>query len=290
MPNIDANGTRFEYHEDGSGAPVVLVHGSANDYRTWQPQREAIARQFRVFAYSRRYHWPNDPIPEGIDYSMRQQVDDLQALLPALGAGPCHLVGHSYGAFLSLLVALRDPTLVRSLVLAEPPVMTLHVSMPPRPPELLKLLLTRPRLAVAIVRFGATCIGPAQAAFRRGDALTGARTFADAVLGSGGFDQLPQEMRTMVEDNLTNLGAELLGSGFLPLSEGPVRALRTPTLLITGQRTPPLFRMLANHLAGLLQHAEQVDIPGASHAMHMDNPGAFNAALLGFMSRHSQRA
>lgn len=98
MASIDIKGTRLECLEDGSGDPLVLVHGSASDYRTWDCQRRAFSERFRTLAYSRRYHWPNEPICDGADYSMVEHVDDLQALLGALDAAPAHLVGHSYGA------------------------------------------------------------------------------------------------------------------------------------------------------------------------------------------------
>ncbi len=56
MPEIDANGTRLTYVDEGRGAPVVLVHGSLGDYRTWAPQVPFFAQHYRVIAYSRRYH------------------------------------------------------------------------------------------------------------------------------------------------------------------------------------------------------------------------------------------
>jgi pimeloyl-ACP methyl ester carboxylesterase len=77
MTSINLNGTAFEYFEDGSGEPLVFVHGSASDYRTWQGQTNIFAGRFRTIAYSRRYHWPNRPIPEGVDYSMAEHVADL---------------------------------------------------------------------------------------------------------------------------------------------------------------------------------------------------------------------
>jgi hypothetical protein len=74
-----------------------------------------------------------------------------------------------YGAFVRLLLAIREPGLARTLVLAEPPVITLFVSNSPKPSEILRLMLSRPRTAVSIVRFGATGVGPATAAAKRGD-------------------------------------------------------------------------------------------------------------------------
>lgn len=284
MARVEVRGTALEYDEAGEGKPLVLVHGSASDLRTWHGQREAFAKRYRAIAYSRRYHWPNAAIAEGVDYSMLQHVDDLQALLRALGAVPAHLVGHSYGAFLCLLLALRDPSLVRSLVLAEPPAITLFVSNVPRPLEILKLMATRPRTAAAIIRFGARGAVPAQKAFRRGDAETAVRTFGDAVFGPGGFARIPESLRRQVRDNLPNIKAELLGSGFAPLHGAGLRALRAPTLLVTGQRSIALFRLLADRLAELLPRVERAEIPGAAHAMHEDNATAFNAAVLAFLA------
>lgn len=283
MASIDVQGTALQYEEAGHGEPLVLVHGSASDQRTWHGQREALAGHHRAITYSRRYHWPNAPIADGVDYSMLQHVDDLQALLRALGAVPAHLVGHSYGAFLCLLLALRDPSLVRSLVLAEPPALTLFVSNAPTPLEMLKLAATRPRTALAIARFGAGGAVPAQKAFRRGDAEAAVRIFGDAVFGPGGYARMPEGRRQQVRDNLSSIRAELLGSGFAPLRGEAMRALRIPVLLVTGERSVDLFHRLADRLAELLPRVHRVGIAGATHAMHEDNPAAFNRAVLEFL-------
>jgi pimeloyl-ACP methyl ester carboxylesterase len=286
MAQVDIEGTRFEYQENGSGEPVVFVHGSASDCRIWRFQRDVFAERFRAITYSRRYHWPNEPIPEGVDYAMAEHVDDLQRLLRALDATPAHLVGHSYGAFLCLLLAIREPDLVRTLVLAEPPVITLFVSNTPKPLELLKLLATRPRTAAAIIKFGATGVAPASKAFRKGDMEAGIRAFGDAVFGSGGYDRLPESRRAQVHDNLSNVKAELLGSGFVPLDAEQVQRVQAPTLLVTGEHSISMFHRLTDRLGELLPHAERIEIPGSSHMMHEDNASVYNAAVLSFLGEH----
>ena len=205
-------GATLECVEKGTGEPVVLVHGSASDHRTWQPQLDEFSKRYRTLAYSRRYHWPNEPIPDGADYSMDEHVDDLQAFLQSFGKAPLHLVGHSYGAFICLLLAMRDPGLVRTLVLAEPPVVTLFVSNSPKPSEILRLMLTRPRTAVAIIMFGATGLGPATAAARKGDMVSAMRIFGNAVLGPEFYGRLSQARLEQVAANA--IEAEFLGSGF----------------------------------------------------------------------------
>jgi pimeloyl-ACP methyl ester carboxylesterase len=67
---ISLNGVSFTYLEEGSGPPVVLVHGSVSDYREWHMQMAPLARHYRVIAYSRRYHWPNLPPGKDADASV----------------------------------------------------------------------------------------------------------------------------------------------------------------------------------------------------------------------------
>src|SRR6266542_216125 len=119
---ILANGLSFAYVDEGSGPPIVLVHGSVSDYREWSNQIEPLARHYRVIAYSRRYHWPNIPPGVQADASVATQAGDLAAIIQTLGIAPVHLIGHSFGGAVALDVTLRHPALVRTLVLAEPAV------------------------------------------------------------------------------------------------------------------------------------------------------------------------
>jgi pimeloyl-ACP methyl ester carboxylesterase len=278
------DGTRLEVCDEGSGEPLVFVHGSASDYRTWQFQRDEFNERFRTITYSRRYHWPNEKIPQGVDHSMLEHVDDLETLLRSLDAAPAHLVGHSYGAFLCLLLATRASHLVRTLVLAEPPALTLFVSNSPRPSELLSLLVRRPRTAFAIIKFGARGVGPAKEAIERGDTEEAFRLFRNATLGSEVFDRLPEARKEQARDNF--IEAELLGSGFAPLDDDELRSVQTPTLLVTGESSPAFFHHLMDRLEELLPNTERVEISGASHIMHEDNAAAYNAAVLAFLARH----
>lgn len=61
----------------GEGEPVVLVHGSSSDLRTWEQQLAAIGASYRTIAYSRRYARPNDDIEPDADDQMLPHVDDL---------------------------------------------------------------------------------------------------------------------------------------------------------------------------------------------------------------------
>jgi pimeloyl-ACP methyl ester carboxylesterase len=283
MAKVNVRGATLEYSERGQGEPLVLVHGSVSDHRTWDHLVDEFAQRYRTINYSRRFHWPNEPIPAGVDYSMAEQVEDLQALLHALDAAPAHLVGHSYGAYLCLSLALRDQSLVRTLVLAEPPVLPLFVSVPPTPLDLLRLLATRPRTAMAIVRLGARGFGPAATALRRGNREAAIRALGTATLGRDAFRRLSDERLEQVRANL--IDAEVLGSDYAPLDLDQIRGLQCPTLLMTGDRSPKVFPRLIDRLRELLPQAERCVVPGVSHIMHEDNPSAYVEKVLSFLAR-----
>ncbi len=121
VKKVEANGTEFSYVEQGQGGPLILVHGSLNDYRTWNPQLESFSRRYHVIAYSRRYHYPNPWVGDGKDYDAILHSEDLAGMIKALGLGTVGIISHSYGAYASLLLTARQPKLVQAIVLAELP-------------------------------------------------------------------------------------------------------------------------------------------------------------------------
>ncbi len=285
MPSININGAQLEYFEKGSGEPLILVHGSSSDYRAWKHQQDELSKHFRTIIYSRRYHWPNKEIPDGKEYTMSEQLDDLEALVSSLNAAPAHLMGHSYGAFLSLLLAIKNPKLVRSLILAEPPVLTLFISNEPKPMEIIKMMLKTPRLGIGIMKFGTKGIAPAREAMKQNNLEEGLQIFAKAIFGEE-VNRIYESKIEEVTANLSNVKAELLGSGFLPIEEESIRKLQTPVLLVTGSKSIRLFQLITNHLQKLLPNTEKVVINNATHLVHEDNPEEFNKAAISFLSKN----
>ena len=286
MAKIEVNGTALEYEEVGQGEPVILIHGSASDYRTWQSVQSKFAEHFRTIIYSRRFHWPNQQIEEGLDYSMSEHIKDLKSLATQLNAKPAHLIGHSYGALMALSLAIQEPQYVQSLILAEPPAISLYVknSNDPKPPELLKLLFSNPRTGLAVIKLGATGLGPAAIAAKKGDMNEVMRLFGTAALGQETFSQMSEERKEQVLANLTK--AEFLGSGYLPLDADKLEKISKPILLLTGQKSPNVFSHLTKRLEEILPNAEQVEIANASHILHEDNPEQFTASILPFLKQH----
>lgn len=147
-----------------------------------------------------------------------------------------------------------------------------------------------PQTAAALLKCRARGVAPADRAFRRRDMEAGTRIFGDAVFGPGGFDRLPETRKEQVLGNLTNVKAELLGSGYVPLAADRVRGVQAPTLLVTGRQSIALFRHLTNRIEELLPRTERIEIHGASHIMHEDNAPAYNAAVLSFLTGRRKEA
>ena len=121
---VEINGFRAQYVEQGSGEPMVFVHGAPGDLRAWEPIREGIAGKYRFIAYNQRYFgtepWPDD----GKNFSIPTLADDLATFITSFNAGPVHLVGWSFGGLVAMQAAVKNPSLVRSLVLYEPSVIS----------------------------------------------------------------------------------------------------------------------------------------------------------------------
>jgi pimeloyl-ACP methyl ester carboxylesterase len=103
------------YDQRGAGEPLVLLHGGVVDTRFFEPNIDALAARFRVFALELRGHG-HTPDVEG-PFTYEALAQDTIDFIDAVVGGPVHFVGHSVGAGVALHVALRRPDLMRRLVL-----------------------------------------------------------------------------------------------------------------------------------------------------------------------------
>lgn len=115
------NGSRIHYHEQGTGDPVVLVHGSGAGVSAalnWWNNIDDLSASFRVLA-------PDLPgfgateTPDGAEasFGIRYWADSLLEFVGALDLGPTAFVGNSLGGWVAVDLAARHPEVVRQLVL-----------------------------------------------------------------------------------------------------------------------------------------------------------------------------
>lgn len=119
MPTVETNGTVLRYVREGSGDPVLLLHGYLFGADWWRPQMETLRDGFDVIAVDLRGQM-RSPAPDDPDgYDLWNQAEDIRGLLDALGVGSAHIVGLSMGGMIALRLTLRHPERVRSLVLMD---------------------------------------------------------------------------------------------------------------------------------------------------------------------------
>jgi 3-oxoadipate enol-lactonase len=116
---VTVNGIAVHYELDGpANAPVVTMsHSLATDLSMWDPTVPALSDRFRVLRYDTRGHGTTDA-PSGA-YRLEQLADDAQALLETLGIARTHWVGLSMGGMIGQTFALRAPQLLASLALCD---------------------------------------------------------------------------------------------------------------------------------------------------------------------------
>jgi pimeloyl-ACP methyl ester carboxylesterase len=255
----------------GRGPDVVLIHGALGDYRQWEPIGRALSRGYRVIAVSRRFHWPNPRPADDVDYTFEAQSADLDALLQSLDR-PAHVVGHSYGAGVALLTALRHPELVRSLILVEPPFGSL---VPPSARKFATEVASRDSMVAAL-----------RASVQAGAAERAAEALIDWVQGGpGGFRGLPRAIQEGLRTNAATVGPTYVAPAPV-VTCGQLRALRLPVLILRGEQTRPWYRLIAEAASDCIPSAEAAVIPAARHMAIVENPTGSAGLIARFIARH----
>jgi pimeloyl-ACP methyl ester carboxylesterase len=112
------DGTRIRLVRAGAGDSIVLVHGTMGGKGDWLAVFPRLAADFEVTAFDRRGRGESGDGPE---YVIEREIEDVLAVIDASNP-PVHLIGHSFGAVLAMLVAARASERIDTLVLYEPPV------------------------------------------------------------------------------------------------------------------------------------------------------------------------
>lgn len=270
MKSLRVNDTDMAFVERGAGAPLLLVHGSFGDCRYWTLQMERLGAHCRVIAVSLRHCWPERWDGEGPGFTIEQHAADVAGFIAALQTGPVHLLGHSRGGNVAFRVAQHFPDAVRSLVLQEPGGVLGKDLQTRLPPPAGQLIETGPMYAEAAEKI------------RRGEIDTGLALAADAIFAPGGWRGLPEWLKAVYRDNARTLLGQAREQR-APYERADAEAIRAPTLLIAGERTPETFRRIVAALETAIPNVRRVDIPGAGHGSNLEQPEAFARALLAFL-------
>lgn len=267
----EINGYPLAYVESGTQLPaLVLVHGSVNDYRAFQTQVAPLSTHARTLAPSLRHCYPERWDGKGDDFSVEQHAEDIAAFIAAMDLGPVHLLGHSRGGAVAIALALRYPAIVRSLVVADP--------------GGLEALLPPSAEGEAMAAQSAQMFERLAANLARGDDVAAARRFVEDLNGPGAWERRSRAVQQGMLDNIRTGPACAQRPHF---TEAEIASLTMPVLPVTGSASPARYPLMLAQMRRLNPRVEGiVTIAGAAHAMHREQPVAFNAAVAAFIAAH----
>ena len=258
------DGTTLEYEVQGSGEPVVFIHGAhvADSFKLLMA--DAALKDFRLIRYRRRGYASGQA---GSTASISQHAADCLALLKILDAVPAHVVGHSSGGVMAIQLALDAPEAVRSLTLLEPALLDV-----PSGPELLEQL------------------APTGQMYESGDKAAAVDTFMRVVCGNGyrvAVDAgLPGAMEQAVAVADTFWGVELPAVGSWSFSQEDASRIKQPVFAVLGGNSEavwPGYGEIQQRLLEWLPQAKPFVLPRATHLLQMENPRDMAEALAGFL-------
>ena len=259
---ISPDGTAIAYERAGHGPPLVLVHGTGRDGSYWAPSLPGLAQHMTVHAVDRRGRGGSGDTDR---YDINREVEDILTVIDAVGE-PVHLLGHSYGAIVSLEAALRTD-LLQSLILYEPPFSVGTDRVPSDLGDKLEATMaTGDREAVLITflqegpRYPPEVIAAQRARPDWPDRIAFAHT-------------LPRETQAVLR---------------YVFNPDRVAGLRLPALLLLGGESPPFFQQAIEALQTTLPENEVAVLSGQHHNAIESAPALFIEAVNRFIGVHLQ--
>ncbi len=264
------NGVTYRVRVTGAGTPLLLLHGFTGTGATWEPFLPVLAGRYRTIAPDLLGHGETDAPGDPQRYRMERCAADLLALLDILGAARCHVVGYSMGGRVALHLALAAPERVRALVLvgaspgiADPVERAARI----RQDEALADFIEREGTAAFVARWEPLPLFATQA-------------------------RLPEEVRARIRAQRLTQRPEGLANSLRGMGAGAqeplverLGELTMPCLLLAGELDDK-YRGLVREMADRIPYAETAIVPGAGHAVHVEQPEAFAAHVTAFLSKH----
>ncbi len=271
MPHLTTDdNVRLYYEEVGGGTAIVFVHEFAGDYRSWEPQLRHFARRYRCIAFNARGYPPSEVPAATTAYSQARAAADIRSVLDGLKIDKAHIVGLSMGGLAVLHFGLSYPERARSLLVA-------GAGYGSELGERDKFRTEAETIAGKLEREGiekfaeAYAYGPTRVQFEGKDP----RGFAE-------FKRMLAEHSAKGAIG-TQLGVQRQRPSLFDL-EAELKRLTVPMLVVTGDEDWPC--LLPNiFLKRTCASAALLVLPNSGHAVNLEEPAAFNAALADFLAQ-----
>jgi len=247
---LDRDGVNIYYETHGQGPAILLTHGYAATSQMWRGQVEALAKDHTLILWDMRGHGQSDSPDDDAAYSESSTTADMAALLDLHGFDSAVIGGLSLGGYMSLAFHADYPARVKALLVID----------------------TGP---------GYKRAEPRAAWNRRANARAEAiEKHGLAALAGGSPERSrsvhkdPQGLVRAARNMLTQYNARVIES--LP-------SIAVPTIVVVGEQDEP-FLAATDYMATKIPGARKVMVPNAGHAVNIDQPAVFNAAIVDFLN------
>jgi pimeloyl-ACP methyl ester carboxylesterase len=248
MPHIDRNGVKVYYEDHGSGQPVLLSHGYSATSQMWRGQCDAFPG-YRLITWDMRGHGQTDSPADQALYSEEHTVGDMAAVLKVCGVERAVIGGLSLGGYMSLAFNVKYPAMTRALMLFD----------------------TGPGYKNPVAREGWNKTSEARA-----------RNFETKGLAAMGQSAEVLASTHRSADGLARAARGMLAQFDSRIIES-LPGITVPTLVLVGANDEP-FLGATDYMAAKIPGAKRVVIRDAGHASNIDQPAAFNAAVVEFLT------
>lgn len=249
MPKLNRDGVNIYYEIHGEGPALLLTHGYSNSSKLWAGQIASFSKRYKLILWDLRGHGQSDYPDDPAAYSEALTVADMAALLDVVGARHAIVGGLSLGGYMSLAFNLAHPNRTKALLIID--------------------------------------TGPgykndeAREAWNARSRATGDR------YESQGLAALPPGSGMRDAGHRNARGLALAARAMLPQRDARVISslpdIKVPALVVVGANDTP-FLKASDYMAAKIPGAQKAVIPDAGHIVNMDQPDAFNAAVLGFLA------
>ena len=254
-----ADGTTIAFEQTGSGPPLVLVYGNGDVHEFWELAgvRPTLAEHFTVYVIERRGRGESGDAPT---YTLEREAEDVAAVVDGLDE-PATLLGHSGGALYSLEAAQRTDNL-RNLILYEPPIgVRDHDLGVEEGIAAMRALLEEGKKEQALVLFLQEVAGLNPDEIDELRASPGWQDTVDAT------DVLPRELQAIAS---------------YEFDPDRFAEMTTPTLLLSGSESPPLYQDATERVNDALPKAQIATFEGHEHMAMQTAKDRFVDEVLSF--------
>ena len=252
MSYLERDGHRIHYHAagpPGGALPLLLSHGYGASAAMWEPNLPALAADRVVLTWDMRGHGASGSPDDPAQYSEAATVADMAALLDSQGIGRAVIGGLSLGGYMSLAFWLAHPERVAALVLCD--------------------------------------TGPGYRKDAARDQWNDRAAATADRFERDGLAALSGSPETQAAGHGSALGLARAARGMLAQRDARVidalPGIDVPVLVVVGDRDEP-FLGAADYMAAKIPHAAKPVIPDAGHASNIDQPAAFDRAVLAFLA------